>query len=1264
MINQTVRIATIIRTKDRPHLLARCLTSLVKQNRKPDEVVIVNDGGQSVTEIVSRFPELNSHLLDHKSSQGRARAGNLGVEATQSDVIGFLDDDDCFLPDHLQRLEIAMTHFDVQVAYAGCSLLQQNLTDEEATIQVEPLGQYNEPFDVERLHYENYIPLISLLIKRDLWLRVGGFDETFNLFEDWDILLRLARKTTFYHLDRVTSEYTVWGKNQITRATNKTQWMIAYRQFLDKHVMPLAYSDKLAFLANYWIISQERRGIVQKDQQEKQALQIKVITYQQKFQELQHQVQQYETQNTFLQQQLSQLQTDSAKQIAQCQDNWAKKYEQLQTEYKQSQMAWAEKYEHLQRDWANKYEKAQEKSVEQYIQLQTQIEKKLSTLETDYQALQQSAKRQNQQYAVAQSTLHELSKLMTVGLNRTSIENILLAKPQPVYALSFEAEEVVADYQRLVAWIQTQGITLPNEDFVDVPPPRPLSEVYPTLITFSRAQVMEQMPDRGPIPFLLDPDKVLVFTTYCTANDFSRFDMALATRVRINTCQIRVIIRELGDVQPIRQWQFSAISVLDNRFHPISFAPIPDSLGKTYQIEIDSPNADAQNGIAVWCHSRKPALIQEQTLAEEILPPTEQLPQWIQQRLRLLPLSPRLTAQSMQNLFLIFSITPATPLLDVHLFLTQLSKALEQADMGGQIRLCGEVSHAVREYCEQQQIPILDTETFVTALPQIQMEAVDYVWCCDLYALPQTDTVERAQEMFVAYPKAGLLIPLERQTDGYIRAGYAVLLREGMIKPSASGMPADHPYHGYRRIVVATNSHLVVFRQSCLPHLDFTQLATYHLPMYQMTELLWQLKVQRWDTLYEGAFSYEHNRPYPQPTEETYTQDCQHFYRRWRNRLPQQANPLTQLTDLINPQGLSTVLIIDATLPTYDQDSGSFRLFTLLKIWLSLGYRLTFFPDNLDANFKYRHALEALGIEVFHSGYGIHDALAYRSFDLAFICRVDIGHRYIPFIRLISPNTKIFYDTVDIHYIREQRQAEIENNQHLKQQAQETKRRELSNCLLADHVITVTEEDGYHLQQSLPELDFSVIPNVHPLQPRPPNSFAQREGLVFIGNYNHQPNEDAVYFFVEQVLPKIKAHLPTVRLYLIGSHMKPAMQALASQDIEVVGWVEAVEPEFAKRRIFVSYLRYGAGMKGKLGQALSVGLPVVTTTIGAEGMGLKNEETAMIADDPAHFASAVCQLYTDRTLWDKLSQQGYAYIEQCFGEGAVRERLQALLANR
>ncbi|MCK5878032.1 MAG: glycosyltransferase, partial [Candidatus Marithrix sp.] len=616
-------------------------------------------------------------------------------------------------------------------------------------------------------------------------------------------------------------------------------------------------------------------------------------------------------------------------------------------------------------------------------------------------------------------------------------------------------------------------------------------------------------------------------------------------------------------------------------------------------------------------------------------------------------------------LLVINGIVEKTSVLDLHVFLGKFATVL--ANSLGKVVVCGDLNSELQKYCTQAGVQtLICRDKFWAPLAEIQTSfcqdeswTPEFLWCCDINAIPQSDMVERAMEMFANSPKVGLLVPMEKGSDNKIRAGFAALGREGVLHTPAAGSPMDHPYYAYRREIYAASSQLIIIKTACLAQLDITKIDGYHTQMYQVTELIWQLR--DYSTLYAAALCYEHNCSYPTYTETDYNTDRQNFYQRWQYKLPLNLPIFAHIGDLLNPLKQPTVLIIDATLPSFDEDSGSLRLYTLMKIWTNLGYRVTFFPDNLDSQFKYRYALESLGVEVFHASYGIADAMAHRQFDFALICRVDIGQRYIPFVRLLSPKTVIFYDTVDIHYIREQRQAEIENNPNLAIISQQTKRKELANCISADKTITVTQDDGYHLQKELPNLDFAVIPNIHKQHAAPTTSFEQRDGLVFIGNYNHQPNEDAMCSFVEDVLPKIHEQLPEVILYLVGSNMTDRLKNLANEYITIVGWVDDVEPAFAKRRVFVSYLRYGAGMKGKLGQALSLGLPVVSTTVGAEGMGLKDGETALIADDIDGFARSVGNLYNNSELWNKLSQQGQIYIEEQYGETAVKDKLEDIL---
>jgi glycosyltransferase involved in cell wall biosynthesis/GT2 family glycosyltransferase len=1424
----TVKIAIIVRTKDRPHLLTRCLQSLVEQKRVPDEVIVVNDGGVAVDEVVSAFADLNLQLIHNTTSRGRAGAGNQGVQACQSEVIGFLDDDDRFLPDHLQRLETAMLHFDAKVVYSGCRLLQRDILGEKVVLREKAIGEFNDPYVAQRLKYENYIPLINLLIDRDLWLAVDGFDESLEMFEDWDVLLRLSALTGFYHLNRVTAEYAIWGSGQITQDRDQEQWREAYRKILAKHWLSLPMSEQLTDLAEYWRVSQERRGIMRETGEAKQELYLQLVQSNQALEQAQTQVAQLQQQHSDGVKKYEQLQADWTNKYEKLQAqhaDWDKRYEQLKGEYAQLQLDWTTKYQQLQADyarlqsdWMTKYQQLQSDNAKQVTDLQaewrretTQLEmsqkEQITQLKTDYEqqmshfkaeqakmleALAQEQTRYQQLQTVAQAdlqycqtqqeALHELSKQMAVGISQAHLENILSSQLRQV-PVAMSQENQWDDYQRLVSWIRDKvqqleehehhlqqqiyaldaplqpiqrkikqlagtlsasfwplayryvdsmkaidkamiDILAPTQQALlnqlktiesvgltsikphqptleaDMPPPRKLSQVYPTFISFAGAldnlQVMESVTQLGSVPFTLEAGKVLVFTVYSALDNFCRLDIFLATYLRINTCQLRLIIRELPTKAVVRLVHIEGIEVLDNCFKRIDFEALSNSAGKTYQIELDSPDATGDSCLAVWCHAKQVSLLNsglnnetnktnktnktnetsapnKSLVSSEITAQAaESLPAWAQRGLLDVPLTATLNMSQATHLFVITGITESTPVLRIHVWLRRLSFALQQAECYGTVVLWGQFNPGVQQYCRQHQLSTLTAPTTAFNLPDLLQWAhhlppqrAKYFWCCELTALPPIDIVERAQEMFAAHPTAGLLVPQEKHANGTIRAGYASLVRDGLLRSHSAGAPADHPYYNYRRTIEAASSQLIIIKISLLSQLTFSALTSYRTPMYQVTEVIWQLKQQAKpsETLYQGALCYEHEQPYPTFTEEDYHHDSEYFFQRWGEHLLTHMAPFAnQLELLLNPELKPTVLVIDATLPMYDEDSGSLRLFTLLKIWQSLGYRLTFFPDNLDSQFKYRYALEALGVEVFHSGYGIADALAYRQFDFAFICRVNMGQRYLPILRLLSPKTIIFYDTVDIHYIREQRQAEIEKNQQLALQAEKTKKQELANCLLADRVITITEEDARHLQSELPNLVYSVIPNIHQLPAvEMETPFSQREGLVFIGNYNHQPNDDSVYYFVKTVLPKIHERLPGVCFYVIGSHIKKEMRALASDTVKIVGWVEQVAPEFAKRRLLVSYLRYGAGMKGKLGQALSLGLPVVTTSIGAEGMGLVSGETAMIADDPEQFAEAVVSLYTDETRWQQMAYQGKEYIKRHFGTDSVRKKLQDLL---
>ena len=167
--------------------------------------------------------------------------------------------------------------------------------------------------------------------------------------------------------------------------------------------------------------------------------------------------------------------------------------------------------------------------------------------------------------------------------------------------------------------------------------------------------------------------------------------------------------------------------------------------------------------------------------------------------------------------------------------------------------------------------------------------------------------------------------------------------------------------------------------------------------------------------------------------------------------------------------------------------------------------------------------------------------------------------------------------------------------------------------------------------------------------------------MLFIGNYNHTPNVDAVQWLCDEVMPLVWTSLPDVSLTLVGSNPPQTVFALRSESVRVTGHVRDVSTYFRDSRILAAPLRFGAGMKGKIGQALQYALPVVTTPVGAEGLGLRDGENASIADaNPGAFAAAIVSLYSDANRWQRISDASAATLEP-FTPQAVAPRLEAFL---
>lgn len=385
------------------------------------------------------------------------------------------------------------------------------------------------------------------------------------------------------------------------------------------------------------------------------------------------------------------------------------------------------------------------------------------------------------------------------------------------------------------------------------------------------------------------------------------------------------------------------------------------------------------------------------------------------------------------------------------------------------------------------------------------------------------------------------------------------------------------------------------------------------------------------------------------------------------------------------------ILVVDHATPTPDRDSGSASAFMLLRILARAGFSVTFAPASLLHDGSYTHALNALGVATLAAPHWPSletaiDALAPRN-DVLILSRAPVAAMVFDQARRVAPATKILFDTVDLHFLRMQREAALAGDEAAMGKAREMQTVELDLIRRADATIVVSRYEQDFLRELIPDAQVHCIPVLREIPPRPAGTlgwrhfcsglpgklgqlgralahsvpdFGTRRDIVFIGGYLHRPNVDAMLWFCREVWPLVLRRGFSGRLIVTGSDVPAELSALASETIEIRGYVADLATLFDSSRLSVAPLRYGGGIKGKIVSSLSYGVPVVATSIGAEGMGLRDERDILIADEPDAIADQIVRLYDDPRLWRRLSRNGYEQFVRRFSERAGSKMILAL----
>ncbi len=236
--NQNPMVSIVVRTKNRPHLLLRAIGSIARQDYRPLEIVLVNDGGAEpdLEQLIRELGDVRLEYVRHEQSQGRARSANAGMQRASGRFIGFLDDDDEFIPEHVSLLAGVLKDSDFRVAYSDCRPVYSVYDPERKGFQhhlLDPMESLDP--DPKLLLQENHIPFICLMVHREVLESVGYLDEDFELYEDWDFIIRLSKRYSFYHVKRVTCMYRQWDSRTQMAFIGGRQAEDAYLKVMRKY---------------------------------------------------------------------------------------------------------------------------------------------------------------------------------------------------------------------------------------------------------------------------------------------------------------------------------------------------------------------------------------------------------------------------------------------------------------------------------------------------------------------------------------------------------------------------------------------------------------------------------------------------------------------------------------------------------------------------------------------------------------------------------------------------------------------------------------------------------------------------------------------------------------------------------------------------------------------------------------------------------------------------------------------------------------------
>ncbi len=396
----------------------------------------------------------------------------------------------------------------------------------------------------------------------------------------------------------------------------------------------------------------------------------------------------------------------------------------------------------------------------------------------------------------------------------------------------------------------------------------------------------------------------------------------------------------------------------------------------------------------------------------------------------------------------------------------------------------------------------------------------------------------------------------------------------------------------------------------------------------------------------------------------------QRFHERWAETLSKHHLPNAKSVSRARERRLytGTVLVIDHYVPQPDRDAGSRVMVQFMQQLINMGKKVIFWPDNLRRDPSYSAPLQAMGVEVIYGNRwngAFEEFIAERGKDIecVLLSRPHIAINYIDLLRRRT-SAYISYFGVDLHFMRLRRQAAVTGDASCLKEADAIEKIERYLWSQSNTVFYPSEEEAAEVRRLAPDVDAVAVPLYcfDSVEEDAADNLAERADILFVAGFAHPPNVDAACWLMTDVMPLVRKSYPDVTVHLVGSNPTDVVKALSGPGVEVHGYVSDANlaTMYRNARVVVAPLRFGAGVKLKVLEAMQRGTPLVTTSAGAQGL-LDLEKYIPVFDQPEQIAASMVDILRDDNYWIKVSEGGKSFIRRSFTKAAMATALKRAL---